>query len=72
MAEGAPRPPFDPMRGAYVLLLAMVLGLIANSLLLLAGCMLGIQSMCEHNTDNLRQVALEVITAIALLVSQRR
>jgi hypothetical protein len=72
MNETPPKPPFDPVRGAFVLLMAMVLGLIANSLLLLAGCMLGVQLMCERNTDNLRQVALEVITAIALLVSQRR
>jgi hypothetical protein len=72
MSDQPPKPPWDPIRGAYVLLLAMVLGLIANSLLLLAGCMLGVQPMCERNTDNLRQVALEVITAIALLVSQRR
>ena len=67
-----PKPPFDPIWGAYVLLLAMVIGLIANSLGLLAGCALGVVAMCERNTDNLRQVALEVITAIALLISQRR
>ena len=72
MTEPAPKPPWDPLKGAWILLLALVLGLIANSLGLQLGCAFGVQAMCERNTDNLRQVALEVITAIALLVSQRR
>lgn len=68
-----PKPPFDPIRGAWVLLFAMVLGLIANSLFLLYGCsVLQVAAMCERNTDNLREISMEVITAIALLISQRR
>jgi hypothetical protein len=68
----AGKPPWDPIFGAWVLLLTMVIGLIANSLGLLVGCALGVQALCQRDTDNLRQVALEVITAIALLISQRR
>lgn len=68
-----PKPPFDPIQGAWVLLLCMVLGLIANSLFLLWGCgVLQVQAMCERSTDNLKDIAMEVITAIALLISQRR
>jgi hypothetical protein len=68
-----PKPPFDPVRGAFVLLFAMTLGLIANSLMLQVGCaVFQVTSMCERSTDNMKDVALELITAIALLVSQRK
>ena len=72
MAQRPPKPPFDPIFGAWILLLAMVVGLIGNSLGLLVGCAFGVQGLCDRNGDNLRQVALEVLTAIALLISQRR
>lgn len=64
--------PWDPLKGAWWLLMALVIGLIANSLGLLVGCAFGVQGLCDRNGDNLRQVALEVLTAIALLISQRR
>jgi hypothetical protein len=73
MTDQPPRPPFDPIHGAFVLLLAMTLGLIANSLMLQVGCaVFQVASMCERSTDNMKDVALELITAIALLVSQRK
>jgi hypothetical protein len=31
-----------------------------------------VQAMCERTGNNLRDVALELITAIAVLLSQRR
>jgi hypothetical protein len=66
-------PPFDPIKGAWILLLAVIGGLIADSLLLLYGCaVMQVAALCERNTDNLRQVSLEAMTAIALLISQRR
>lgn len=73
MAEPAPKPPFDPVWGAWVLLLVLVLALFANTAFLFLGCaVFKVQAVCEKTGANLRDVTLELITAIAVLVSQRR
>lgn len=73
MAPRPPRPPFDPVFGAWLLILALILTLAANSAFLFVGCaVLQVQSMCEKTGNNLRDVALELVTAIAVLLSQRR
>jgi hypothetical protein len=68
-----PKPPFDPLWGAWVLLLALVLGVIANAMLIFVGCAIFHEpTICARSGDNLRDVTLELITAIAVLVSQKR
>lgn len=67
------KPPFDPVQGAFWLILALIVTLAANTAFLFVGCaVLSVQSMCERTGNNLRDVALELITAIAVLLSQRR
>lgn len=53
--------------------MALVMGVILNTVLLFLGCaVLHEQSFCERTGNNLRDVTLEIITAVAVLVSQRR
>jgi hypothetical protein len=68
-----PKPPFDPIWGAWVLLLALVVTVAANSAFLFVGCaVFQVQAMCERTGNNLKDITLELITAIAVLVSVRR
>jgi hypothetical protein len=68
-----PRPPFDPIRGAWILLLALIATVAANTAFLFVGCaILSVQAMCERTGNNLKDITLELITAIAVLVSVRR
>jgi hypothetical protein len=67
------RPPFDPVRGAWILILALIATVAANTAFLFVGCaILQVQAMCERTGNKLRDVALELITAVAVLLSQRR
>jgi hypothetical protein len=73
MAEKPPKPPWDPVWGAWILLLALVLGVILNTVFIFVGCAVFHEpTICARTGGNLRDVALELITAIAVLVSQRR
>jgi hypothetical protein len=73
MAAPPPKPPFDPVRGAFILLLALVLALFVNTAFNFVGCAVFHEpTICARTGGNLRDVALELITAIAVLVSQRR
>jgi hypothetical protein len=68
-----PRPPFDSVRGAWILLLALIATVAANTAFLFVGCaILSVQAMCERTGNNLKDITLELITAIAVLVSVRR
>lgn len=65
--------PKDPVFLAWIVLMALVLGVILNTVLLFLGCAeFHEQSFCERTGNNLRDVTLEIITAVAVLVSQRR
>lgn len=69
----AVKPPFDPIYGAWILILALILTLAANTAFLFVGCaILSVQAMCERTGNNLKDVALELVAAIAVLLSQRR
>jgi hypothetical protein len=73
MSQPPPKPPFDPVWGAFVLLLALVLGVLANTLFLFLGCAVFHEpTICARTGGNLRDVALELITAVAVLISARR
>jgi hypothetical protein len=67
------KPPFDPLWGAWVLLMALVVAVFANTVFIFVGCAVFHESaICARTGANLRDVTLELITAIAVLVSQRR
>jgi hypothetical protein len=69
----AAKPPFDPIHGAWVLLMALVLTVAANSGFLFVGCAIfRVAEMCQRTGNNLKDITLELITAIAVLVSVRR
>lgn len=56
-----------------MLLLALILALFANTAFLFVGCAVFHEpTICARTGTNIRDVALELVTAIAVLVSQRR
>lgn len=64
---------FDPVWGAFVLLLVLVGAVFANTVFLFLGCAVFHEpTICARTGNNLRDVTLELITAMAILVSQRR
>lgn len=64
------RPPFDPVRGAWIVLLSLVGGLILNSAFLFVECGIFLITVsCERAGSNIKDVTLEVITATALLIT---
>jgi hypothetical protein len=67
-----PKPPFDPVWGAWILLLAMVIVVIVGQTYIFAGCMLGATGMCTRPTENLSNIAMEILTAVAILVGVKR
>lgn len=71
----ASKPPFDfdPVYGAFILILALIVTLAANSMIILVGCaFFQVQAMCEKTGNNLKDIAVELVAAIAILISQRR
>jgi hypothetical protein len=71
-APRPPKPPFDPVWGAWIVLLLLVGAVLLQQVLVFVGCLLGVQPMCTRRGENLSAVALEVLTAIAVLISARR
>lgn len=67
-----PKPPFDPVWGAWILILAMIFVVVLGQVLIFIGCIAGAQTMCERNTGNLSQIAMEILTAVAILISVKR
>ena len=66
-------PKFDPIWGAWVLLLALVGAVFMNTVFLFVGCAVFHEpTICARTGSNLRDVTLELITALAILVSQKR
>ena len=60
----------DPVRGAWILLLALIGGVVLNSAFLFIGCaILVVPQMCAHTGEGLRDVTLEIITAISVLIA---
>jgi len=61
--------PFDPIKGAWWLLLVFVLTLAANSVMLFMGCAwMGVAAVCDKG-EGLKQLGLEMLTAIAVLIA---
>jgi hypothetical protein len=63
-----PKPPFDPIWGAWVILLGLLGTIALQQLLIFAGCLFGVQAMCTRTGETLTSVALEVLTAVAILL----
>ena len=64
---------FDPVWGAWILLLGLLVAVFLNSVFLFVGCAVFHEpTICARTGNNLRDVTLELITALAILVSQRR
>jgi hypothetical protein len=73
MSQQPPKPPWDPVFGAWILLVMLVLGVLANSAFLFVGCAVFHEpTICARTGGNLRDVTLELITAVAVLISARR
>jgi hypothetical protein len=64
--------PFDPIRGAWWLLVMLVTSILLQQLLVFAGCVVGVQSMCTRSGETLAGVSGEVLAAVALLIALGR
>ena len=69
----ADKPPFDPIWGAWVLLLAIVAALFVNSCFIFVGCsVLRVPEACAFRGVQLTQLGTELIAAIAVLIAARK
>ena len=64
--------PFDPVRGAWIILIMLIGAVIMQPVLVFAGCMLGAQAMCTRSGENLVEITGEVLVAVALLIGLGR
>jgi hypothetical protein len=64
--------PFDPVKGAWVLLMLLVGAVALQQVLVFTGCVLGVQAMCTRTGENLAAVSGEVLAAVALLIALGR
>lgn len=65
-----PKKDFDPVKGAFWLLLALVFGLLLNSIFLFVGCaVLRVDAVCDKTGANITTVGMEILTAVAILIS---
>jgi hypothetical protein len=64
--------PFDPVRGAWLLLATLVFAVLLQQVLVFAGCMMGAQAMCTRSGENLVSITGEVLAAVAVLISLGR
>lgn len=67
-----PRPPFDPVRGAWILLMLMIVAVFANSVFIFIGCLEHIEAACNRSGVQLRDLGTELIAAVAVLIAARR
>jgi divalent metal cation (Fe/Co/Zn/Cd) transporter len=66
------KPPFDPVWGAWILLLVLVSSVLLGQALVFLGCVLHSEAMCSRPLGNLTQIGMEVLTAIAILIGLGR
>jgi hypothetical protein len=64
--------PFEPIWGAWVLLLCLIGMVVLGQLYIFLGCILGREQLCARSTENLTSVSVEVLAAVALLISLGR
>jgi hypothetical protein len=64
--------PFDPVKGAWVLLLLLIVAVLLQQVLVFVGCLFGVQAMCTRTGENLSSVAGEVLASVALLIALGR
>jgi hypothetical protein len=67
-----PKEPIDPVFMAFVLLLCLIGMVVLGQLLIFTGCLLGREQLCARSTENLTSVSVEVLAAVALLISLGR
>jgi hypothetical protein len=67
-----PGGPFDPVRGAWLLLAMLVGAVLLQQVLVFAGCMMGVEAMCTRSGENLVSITGEVLAAVAVLISLGR
>jgi hypothetical protein len=70
MSSNHEPPKFDPVWGAWVLLLVVLTALIANSIVFVVACMFT-GKFCER-PGQLANLGTDLIAAIAILVAQRK
>jgi hypothetical protein len=64
--------PFDPVRAAWILLMALVALVGLQQVFVFAGCLWGVQVLCEREGGTLAGVSGEVLAAVALLIGLGR
>jgi hypothetical protein len=64
--------PFEPIWGAWVLLLCLIGMVVLGQLYIFLGCILGREQLCARSTENLTSVSVEVLAAVAQLISLGR
>jgi hypothetical protein len=63
--------PIDPLRAAWLLLLTMIGGVFGLALVRYGGCFAGVAAMCQGG-EGLRDIGLEIVAAVMVLLAQRR
>lgn len=63
--------PFDPLKGAFLLIAGLICLLALTNLFIFLGCILKAETLCTRPV-NISQVTLELITAIAVLIAARK
>jgi hypothetical protein len=63
--------PFDPLRGAFLLIAGLICLIALTNLLIFTGCILRVDTLCTRPV-NIGQVTLELITAISVLIAARK
>jgi hypothetical protein len=67
----AGKPPFDPVWGAFILLLVLVCSVLVGQVGVFAACAV-LDRMCDRPLGGLTQIGLEVLTAVAILLGLGR
>lgn len=66
-----PREPFDAVKGAFIVLVLLVCGLVLATSGILAGCFYGIAPLCEKGSG-VNDVTQQIITVLAIILGARR
>jgi hypothetical protein len=65
------KPPFDPVYGAFLLLMVLVCSVLVGQVGVFAACAV-LDRMCDRPLGGLTQIGMEVLTAIAILIGLGR
>jgi hypothetical protein len=63
--------PFDPVKGAFIVLILLVAGVLSSSAFIFVGCFYSIAALCDRGAG-IKDVTLEIITVLAIILGARK